>query len=78
MIGKLGGRTRPADVAGEVGALDVDIEEGLPEGVGGVPLAEVAQHHLGGADERDLTELLRVALGDVGAPEEQLQRLGLA
>jgi arylsulfatase A-like enzyme len=36
------------------------------------------ENRLGGADERDMMELLRVALRDVEAPHEQLLRLGLA
>jgi hypothetical protein len=32
----------------------------------------------GSAEETDMVELLRVALKDVAAPEEQLQRLGVA
>ena len=35
-------------------------------------------NRLGTADERDLIELLRVALAAVEAPDEQLQRLGIA
>lgn len=39
---------------------------------------EEIDNRLGGSDEKDLTELLRVALGEVDAPAEQLARLGLA
>jgi hypothetical protein len=35
------------------------------------------ENRIGTSDERDLIELLRVALRDVEAPDEQLQRLGL-
>jgi hypothetical protein len=34
-------------------------------------------NRLGSPDERDLIELLRIALRDVEAPAEQLVRLGL-
>jgi hypothetical protein len=39
---------------------------------------EEAENRLGSADERDMIELLRVALKSVEAPDEQLQRLGIA
>ena len=39
---------------------------------------EEADNRLGSRDERDLIELLRVALQEVEAPDEQLERLGLA
>ncbi len=35
-------------------------------------------NRLGGAQERDMVELLRVALGEVEAPQEQFERLGIA
>jgi len=36
------------------------------------------ENRLGSAEERDMIELLRVALASVEAPDEQLQRLGIA
>jgi len=39
---------------------------------------EEEDNRLGGPDEKDLCELLRVALQAVEAPGEQLERLGLA
>ena len=36
------------------------------------------ENRLGGQDERDMIELLRVALTEVEAPAEQLERLGIA
>ena len=36
------------------------------------------ENRLGGADERDMIELLRVALKSVDAPGEQFERLGIA
>ena len=39
---------------------------------------EERDNRLGGADEKQLIELLRVALAAVEAPSEQLERLGLA
>jgi arylsulfatase A-like enzyme len=39
---------------------------------------EESDNRLGGADEKDLEELLRVALAEVDAPGEQLARLGLS
>ena len=36
------------------------------------------ENRVGTSDEQDLIELLRVALRDVEAPDEQLQRLGLS
>ena len=38
---------------------------------------EETENRLGGRDETDMLELLRTALADVEAPEEQLERLGL-
>ncbi|MFM2076734.1 MAG: hypothetical protein RJA49_624, partial [Actinomycetota bacterium] len=35
------------------------------------------ENRLGGADERRMTNLLRTALGELDAPTEQLERLGL-
>jgi arylsulfatase A-like enzyme len=39
---------------------------------------EEEDNRLGSSDERDLSELLRVALAEVEAPAEQFERLGLA
>jgi hypothetical protein len=36
------------------------------------------ENRLGSADERDMIELMRVALREVEAPGEQLERLGLS
>ncbi|MCZ6619521.1 MAG: sulfatase [Gammaproteobacteria bacterium] len=38
---------------------------------------EEAENRLGGREEADMLELLKAALADVEAPEEQLQRLGI-
>ena len=35
------------------------------------------ENRLGGQDEKDMVDLLREALNDVEAPEEQFERLGL-
>jgi hypothetical protein len=44
------------------------------------PLEDPAEedNRLGSADERDMIELLRVALASVEAPAEHFQRLGIA
>jgi hypothetical protein len=36
------------------------------------------ENRLGGRDEADMIELLRVALQDVEAPDDQYERLGIA
>ena len=46
----------------------------------GPPAQECAWcgHRLGGADEREMIELLRTALASIEAPAEQFERLGIS